>query len=216
MRISDWSSDVCSSDLLHVLRKKRWHLDLDAPDAAVFPLNLPVLPDPAGRRAICHEISPKLGTAYRNRITEAIRNPVTGGGRSRRLAGRLYPRRSARAGDLLEAVAVELVAEIAAADEHRRIERADVVFLGPADRAAEAAGLAPGGRRRLAAALLAVQAVVQPVDLMHGEAVGLLLRAGRPRGRRGRRRHQFRLRPRLAHLLWRLRRGAGRDRKSVV
>src|SRR3546814_688809 len=105
------------------------------------------------------------------------------GGRSRWLAGRLYPRRSARAGDLLEAVAEELVAEIAAADEHRRIEGADVVFLGPADRAAEAAGLAPGGRRRLAAALLAVQAVVQPVDLVHGETVGLLLRAGRPRGR---------------------------------
>src|SRR3546814_14804783 len=78
-----------------------------------------------------------------------------------------------------EAVAEELVAEVATADEDGRIERADVVFLGPAHRAVEAARLAPGGRRRLAAALLIVQAVVRPVDLVHREAEGFLLRPDR-------------------------------------
>src|SRR3546814_4948726 len=89
-----------------------------------------------------------------------------------------------------EAVAEELVAEVATADEDGRIERADVVFLGPAHRAVEAARLAPGGRRRLAAALLIVQAVVRPVDLVHREAEGFLLRPDRPRGRRGGRRRR--------------------------
>src|SRR3546814_1066331 len=99
-------------------------------------------------------------------------------------------RPSLGAGDLFEAVAEELVAEVATADEDDRIERADVVFLGPAHRAVEAARLAPGGRRRLAAALLIVQAVVRPVDLVHREAEGFLLRPDRPRGRRGGRRRR--------------------------
>src|SRR3546814_5842204 len=89
-----------------------------------------------------------------------------------------------------EAVAEEHVAEVATAVEDGRIERPDVLFLGPAHRAVEAARLAPGGRRRLAAAMLIVQAVVQPVDRVHREAEGFILRLDRPRGRRGGRRRR--------------------------
>src|SRR3546814_1986225 len=101
-------------------------------------------------------IPPPLHNADRGSQTKA---PLARAGLSRWLvAAGPVTRPSLGAGDLFEAVAEELVAEVATADEDGRIERADVVFLGPAHRAVEAARLAPGGRRRLAAALLIVQA----------------------------------------------------------
>src|SRR5690606_24932410 len=77
---------------------------------------------------------------------------------------------SLRAGDLLEPIAEELVAEITAADEDRRVERPDVVLLRPAGGAGEAPLLAPRRGSGLAATPLAVEAVVQTVHLVHREA----------------------------------------------
>src|SRR3546814_8495396 len=84
-------------------------------------------------------------------------------------------RPSLGAGDLFEAVAEELVAEVATADEDGRIERADVVFLGPAHRAVEAARLAPGGRRRLAAALRSEEHTSELQSLMRTSSASFCL-----------------------------------------
>src|SRR3546814_913772 len=68
MRISDWSSDVCSSDL--------------SPDAAALPLNLPVLLDPTGRRAICHGSLQSSAyhtvTGLRKQAVIRLRSPMLG------------------------------------------------------------------------------------------------------------------------------------------
>src|SRR3546814_18771619 len=63
MRISDWSSDVCSSDL-------------------ALPLNLPVLLDPTGRRAICHGSLQSSAyhpvTGLRKQAVIRLRSPMLG------------------------------------------------------------------------------------------------------------------------------------------
>src|SRR3546814_2618271 len=67
MRISDWSSDVCSSDLLDRPRGRHPHLrSLDPPAAAEFEPFLVDVQAPVAKA----RLRPVLGLAHRRRIGE--------------------------------------------------------------------------------------------------------------------------------------------------